>query len=103
MQVWFEAGQGAQGSPPNGVPAPIVMLHGVFTMSETLVWLGNDAAQALVVLNSGGRLFIRLHCWNLVDAQSRIFSAAPDALLPGVKTLHLPGGVLESWVFIAAG
>ncbi len=37
--------------------------------------------------------------WDVWDGNSRMFSSAPDALVK-VKTLHLPGGVLESWLFL---
>jgi hypothetical protein len=103
MQVWFEPLQTPNGVIAAGAPTSLSLVRGQLTFGATLVWLSTDVAPASKVLSAGGRLLIRLHCWNLIDANQRMFSSAPDALQPGIPTLHLAGGVLESWLFIKSG
>jgi hypothetical protein len=45
-------------------------------------------------------VLIRIHLGTLCDNKERVYSASTEKLL-GVATPHLPGGVFESWFFIA--
>jgi hypothetical protein len=105
LQVWFE--------PPLPL-LPIIpsvpQLAGIFTMdgalrvaAQQLTWTAALTADILTrVFAGGGRLLLRIHCGNLLDGRRRVFSAATDSLF-AAETLHLPGGVLESWFFVKAG
>jgi hypothetical protein len=99
MQVWvtseLAAGAGAPSlSSLSSVPGSLAYSSGGTMLSWTPTPAALQALQALSARSRAGslQLFIRIHC----------FSAAPDALL-GVATPHLPGGVLESWLFLRAG
>jgi hypothetical protein len=85
-----------------GPPLPILTLNGAVQVTpQTLSWVA--ATPAGVLSESfirGGRILIRIHCGFLYDAKRRPFSAALDAILQQMDTLHLPGGVLESWFFV---
>lgn len=97
FQVWVE--------PPSaldreGVRQPIVALRGEQRLDlEGAQWaLVQGEEPALMV---GGRVFIRLHVWQLTDERAdRPFSATPMALLRR-ELPRMPGGVLESWFYLA--
>jgi hypothetical protein len=102
MQVWFEPARSAAGAAQ--LSAPILVIQGKLVLAaQLLTWTATPTPDGLVgTLAPGGRLIIRIHCGNLLDALKRVFSAATDALFPAVS-LRLPGGVLESWFFVRAG
>lgn len=96
FQIWLE--------PPGafdreGIRQPIVVLRGEQRLDREF---GNWAIeqgeeQALMI---GGRVFIRLHVWQLIDERGdRPFSATPMALLRR-ELPRMPGGVLESWFYL---
>ncbi|SDD82154.1 hypothetical protein [Rhodospira trueperi] len=96
VEVWI-AGTGAQD------PQPLHALPGTTRMDgREVFWkpeINRDRLDAMV--RQGARLTIRLHVGALFDEQERVFSAALDAAL-GIKTPHLPGGVLETWMIVTA-
>jgi hypothetical protein len=103
MQVWFEppSQQSVAGA---RAAASILTLEGKLQLTpQTLMWtLGLDAAAVRVALGAGGRVLVRIHCGNLWDAQKRVFTSSLDQIL-GTTSLRIPGGVLESWFFVAPG
>jgi hypothetical protein len=103
MQVWFEPARNP--TPTNTAPPSSLMtIDGKLLLApQTLTWAITQTPELLQrTLIAGGRVLIRIHCGNLLDAQKRVFSAATDALFQAVS-LRLPGGVLESWFFVKAG
>ena len=103
VQVWFEPlSKGTAATGQAGPPLAILTLNGdVQATPQTLSWVcAHPAGLLSESLARGGRVLIRIHCGYLYDAKRRPFSAALDAILQPLDTLHLPGGVLESWFFI---
>jgi hypothetical protein len=99
MQVWFEP-------PPGGnpiAPGSVLTLSGKLQLTpQMLTWTGAVDQGFRQALGNGGRVLIRVHCGNLYDVQKKVFSAGLDPIL-GTTSLRLPGGVFESWFFVAAG
>jgi hypothetical protein len=54
------------------------------------------------LLSAGGRIWLRWHCGALLDQKDRPMSASTD-VLHGTTSPHVPGGVLESWLFVKGG
>jgi hypothetical protein len=83
---------------------PIMVVHGGSKISGgVLQWAVADSPEALKrIMLSGGRVLIRIHCGHMFAQDKRPFSAALDAVT-GFSTLHVPGGVFESWFFVKAG
>ena len=103
VQVWFEPlSTGSAAAGQAGPPLAILTLNGnVQVAAQTLSWACAHPAGVLSEsLARGGRVLIRIHCGYLYDAKRRLFSAALDAILQQLDTLHLPGGALESWFFV---
>jgi hypothetical protein len=102
VQVWFEPLQELGQTAP-GTPALKVVNGQLKLASQTFTWAATLASDVLTrALVAGGRVLIRIHCGNLIDAKKRVFSAATDALFDA-ESLRLPGGVLESWFFVKPG
>jgi hypothetical protein len=103
VQVWFEPAQPFDGSglDRNG-PATLITVHGQTRIDgDVLTWSTNDNPDvADRVFRLGGRLLIRIHCGHLFAEDDRPFSAALDAA-SRQQTLHAPGGVHETWIFVA--
>jgi hypothetical protein len=110
VEVWFESElkallqvTTAAISAPS--PGPIFVLHGSskFVNKTQITWTPSDHVQHLQrTLTLGGKILIRIHCGHLFTDDKRPFSSALDAVT-GVPTLHVPGGVFESWFFVKAG
>ncbi len=104
VQVWFEpAPKPAVGtSNQTGVPTSLLVIDGRTQVTpQTLSWTTSHVAGTLrESLRAGGRVLIRIHCGFLYDVQRRPFSPALDALVT-LDSLRLPGGVMESWFFVA--
>jgi hypothetical protein len=98
VQVWLE-----RNDPDQQIP-PIRFLPGKISMDEIVIrW--NAAVQAGFLrefLGRGGRLLIRLHCGAITDRDSRPYSNTLERLIES-KGPRVPGGVLESWVFVRGG
>jgi hypothetical protein len=103
MQVWFEP---LSATTPAGArtAASILTFEGKLQLTpQTMNWtLGLDPPTLRGALGAGGRVLVRIHCGNLFDAQKRVFSSSLDQIL-GTTSLRLPGGVFESWFFVAPG
>lgn len=91
VEVWF-APPGANAQPVS-LPGTVELEPG----NQALSWLATDPkGLAKSVLPSGGRVFVRLHCWLLTGASGRMFSSATDVWI-GSQKIHFPGGCLEGW------
>jgi hypothetical protein len=99
VQVWFEP---VRADVP--AAAPILALPGKITLDEIEVTWTTTADPGLLreQLGRGGRLLVRLHCGAITDRDSRPYSNSLERLV-GSKGPRVPGGVLESWVFVQGG
>ena len=103
VQIWLEPAttlRTANGALVN-TPGPLVALHGVTRLAaRAVVWnFSDDVERLTAVLNTGGRLMLRVHCGHLIDEKERALSSSLDGLL-GTRSPRLPAGVLEAWVFL---
>ncbi|QSQ28111.1 hypothetical protein JY651_14465 [Pyxidicoccus parkwayensis] len=101
IQVWMEPNPDPQ---KPSAPMNMLTLHGsVFADSSTvLTWaMTDDATVVQQAIPFGCRVLIRIHLGTIYDYKERVYSASTETLLGGVATPHLPGGVFESWFFIA--
>jgi hypothetical protein len=106
IQVWLETG-GTAATPAAPQPTPVLVIHGAMSFTpdgRQITWKVTDATDVILraAQTVGARVLVRVHCWQLFDANNGIFSAAPDALL-GFPTPKVPGGILESWFFLPRG
>lgn len=111
VEVWYQTEARGQvaGTTANilgSSPGTVMVLHGTSKLQadgRVITWAASDHPQLLQrVLSIGGKILIRVHCGHIFDKDGRPFSSALD-VLTGVKTLHVPGGVFESWFFVKAG
>jgi hypothetical protein len=103
VQVWVEPATTLR--TPTGAlvntPGPLVALHGVTRLApRAALWNSSDDTERLTaVLNTGGRVMLRVHCGHLIDEKERALSSSLDGLL-GTRSPRLPAGVLEAWFFL---
>jgi hypothetical protein len=105
VQVWFEPDI-SRGQ--RQLVNPLWVLNGelAYPDERTMVWtwaLSGDEELVKLLESTPGRVLIRVHCNLMTDRDRRVFSSTPDALLRRDIEPHLPGGVLESWIFLRAG
>ncbi len=102
VQVWFEPIPPTNASAVIG-PLALLALHGAQKLAPREVnWAINDEKDRTIrVLQTQGRVMLRVHCGHLVDDKGRSFSSSVDALV-GVKSPHLPAGVFEGWFFVVS-
>lgn len=100
-EVWFApAPTTAAGAPPDVLP--LMVFAGTTQVTpQTLSWTPAPGSTDPFArqLRAGGRVIIRIHCGDLWDVNSRPFSSSLDGIL-GMRSLALPGGVLESWFLV---
>jgi len=97
IQVLFEAGFSRE-----LILKSMAIIQGSCKLgSQRIDWSPQgDVSQLIKVFSdNGGRVFIRVHCNGIFDADTRPFSASCD-VLHGTQTPRVPGGVLESWFTI---
>jgi hypothetical protein len=101
VQVWLELETSSQTGGNTTVPATQLVLHGSLKFDgQSLIWSATDNPETLKrILAAGGRLQIRVHCGYLITTDQRPVSAALD-VVTGFGTLHVPGGIFESWFFV---
>jgi hypothetical protein len=101
VQVWFELETASQTGGNTTVPATQLALHGSLKFDgQSLIWSATDSPESLKrIFAAGGRLQIRVHCGYLITTDQRPISAALD-VVTGFGTLHVPGGIFESWFFV---
>ena len=99
VQVWFEADRAGQRA-----LSPVLSIPGKISLSDRLVrWsAGVPAGTLREAFGTGGRVLFRLHCGAIMDSDQRPYSNSLEQLI-GSKGPRLPGGVLESWVFVRGG
>jgi hypothetical protein len=101
VQVWWEPREPPAGATVQGSLLPMLSLPGTLKMVPLqLNWTGALTGTPLTqVLNTGGRVLVRIHCGVLLSTDKRIYSASLLAI--GFDTPRLPGGVFESWFFVS--
>jgi hypothetical protein len=105
VQVWYEPDMRiVTGNATVRIPATILTLHLNVKLDGTLIVFNvvDGEAQLREMMRPGGRILIRIHCGHVLDADERPFSASLDAIT-GTTSPHAPGGVHETWFFVAAG
>jgi len=105
VQVWYEPEvRVVTGNATIRVPAAILNFHVNTKVDRNLlVFAAADGeSQLREVMRQGGRILIRIHCGHLQAIDERPFSASLDGIM-GTTSPHAPGGVHETWFFVAAG
>lgn len=105
VQVWYEPEvRVVTGNATIRVPAAILNFHVNTKVDRNLlVFAAADGElQLREVMRQGGRILIRIHCGHLQAIDERPFSASLDGIM-GTTSPHAPGGVHETWFFVAAG
>ena len=105
VQVWYEPDvRVVTGNATIRIPAAILNFHvNVKVDGNLIVFNAADAEPQLrEVMRQGGRILIRIHCGHLLAIDERPFSASLDGTM-GTTSPHAPGGVHETWFFVAAG
>jgi len=102
VQVWYEPE--ATGTVTARIPAAILNFHVNVKLDGSLIVFNvvDAEAQLREAMRQGGRVLIRVHCGHLLDGDERPFSASLDGIMD-TKSPHAPGGVHETWFFVAAG
>ncbi len=104
VQVWFEP-MPAQSLVAVIAMAPTALLafHGDQKLSgREVVWaIADERERTVRMLQTAGRIMLRVHCGHLLDEQERSFCSCIDALV-GARSPHVPGGVFEGWFFVVA-